>query len=828
MEAAPPSYQSAVAVDPWDLIACYVPSNDLCSATRVCSRWHSTFAPHLWGNPASHFGIEDDQVYIALTKFKRTLHTARLFVRLMTHTIHLPPAHAELYNGPHADWLRDLLERLPNLQSLIVRGLPFFDHASLQALRFSKPRQADRSAPPGVIELPGSNGHGFDASSTFTSFGLRLLDCSRCSNVTGIGLAQALSRFESLLYLDLSFTSAARELSVLSFLRRLSGLQVLRLRGISLTDSSIETLAAAIGLRVRSLDIRDNQISDRGVGTLVDNCFSSSDSIPPGGRSPALLPYLGGEMLQTYQGENFEGYLRSTFTKGFVSRLAIEDVPEGGITHLYISGNRLSVEGASDLIRSSRLHVFDVGHVFSDPDRYSSFSRQRNGHTDLNLPGVAKLTPVLAKYGSESLTFLRIDHGIVTEDTKDSNADEVVPGRIELGDTALPESSALTGVFELDWSSAQPPTYELPTTQTPRYELAGDPMQFVLSPAINDRPHLDDEVHEAGPRRGSAFAPECVDSLAANADSGGLLSPVSALGEGFMSLSGNDMTPVSPSSTPGSPMSPAVPPPGLYSRPRSYSSVAAERRARLAAHTRGAHNLHPAMIPHVNTLVLTDVPTSSLNKNEVDRIIRFIKNCAEEAKFAKAQAQLDYALPPGRKGHASSLKQSSDKIFALKRLVLEMASEKTRRRNSKASSWQPDQTMSVTEDRDTESLWSAAETDFSFFGDDEESNYPSLEPGSFAYSFNSREKEVSYSNGSDTPTANKAVAPPVEPKYDTIALISEFRKERKLAHQLHSTAGFDEVETEGYWSGLVQVVRPNDVLRRDEEVDIYGNRFRER
>ncbi|KXL45006.1 hypothetical protein M433DRAFT_67932 [Acidomyces richmondensis BFW] len=734
MEAAPPSYQSAVAVDPWDLIARYVPSNDLCSATRVCSSWHSIFTPHLWGNPASHFGIEDDQVYIALTKFKRTLQTARLFVRLMTHTLHLPPAHAELYNGPHADWLRDLLERLPNLQSLIVRGLPFFDHASLQALRFSKPSQANRSDPPGVIELPGSNGYVFEASSSSTSFGLRLLDCSRCSNATGIGLVQALSRFESLLYLDLSFTYAARELAVLSSLRRLSGLQVLRLRGINLTDNSIETLATAIRLRVRSLDIRDNQISDRGVRMLIDNCFASGDLIPPGGRTPALLPYLGGEMLQTYQGEDFEGYLRSTFTKGFVSRLAIEDVPEGGITHLYISGNRLSVEGASGLIRSCRLHVFDMGHVFSDSTRYSSLSKQHNGHTEFKLPGVEKLTPVLAKYGCERLTFLRIDHGIVTEDFKGLYAEKVVPDRIELGDT----------------------------------------------------------------------------------NSGGLLSPVCAFGEGPMSFSGNDMTPVSPNSNSGSPISSMVTSLGVYSRPRGYSSVGAERRTRLATHTRGDYNLHPAMIPHVSTLVLTDVPASSPNLDCVNRIISFIKNCAKEEAYAKAQAHLDYALPPGRKGHASALKQSSDKIFALKRLILEMASEKARRRNNKASPWQHDQTKSVTEDRDTESLWSAAETDFSFFGDDDESNYPSLEPGSFAYNLNSREKEISYRNGSNIPP------------FDTIAILSEFRKERKLAHQHHRMAGVDDEETEGYWSGLVQVVRPNDDLRSDEEVEIYGNRFRER
>lgn len=375
MEATPPSYAEATLNDHWNLIARYVPSNDLCSAALVSSRWHTTFAPHLWGNPASHFGIENDHVYVALTKFKRTLHTARLLVRSLTHTLHLPPAHAELYNGPHADWLRDILERLPNLQALIVRGLPFFDHSALQALRYATPRRREDAVPDNVIELPGSGGYTFQAAGRSSlTFGLRLLDASRCSNVTASGLVLALSRFDSLMYLDLSFTYSAREPIVLATLRKLQGLQVLKLRGLNLTDDALDSLAPAIGLKIRSLDIRDNRITDRGVRTLLEHCFASGDAVPAGRRSPALLPYLGAEMLDIYQGEEFEGYLRKTFTSSFVSRLAIEDVPEGGITHLYVAGNHLTAEGASGLLHSGRLHVLDLASVESGLMRHPSLT----------------------------------------------------------------------------------------------------------------------------------------------------------------------------------------------------------------------------------------------------------------------------------------------------------------------------------------------------------------------------------------------------------------------------------------------------------------------
>lgn len=65
MEEFPPSYQSSktALTEYWSIISEYVPSSDLCSASRVCQQWHAIFASLLWGNPASHWGIENDRVY---------------------------------------------------------------------------------------------------------------------------------------------------------------------------------------------------------------------------------------------------------------------------------------------------------------------------------------------------------------------------------------------------------------------------------------------------------------------------------------------------------------------------------------------------------------------------------------------------------------------------------------------------------------------------------------------------------------------------------------------------------------------------------------------
>ncbi|KAK3072046.1 hypothetical protein LTR53_007556 [Teratosphaeriaceae sp. CCFEE 6253] len=813
MEAFPPSYESATAVDHWNIVARYVPSRDLCSAALVCSRWHTTFAPHLWGAPASHFNHENDRVYVALTKFKRTLQTARLLVRSLTHTLHLPPAHAEIYNGPHADWLRNVLERLPNLQTLVVRGLPFFDHSALQALKHVKPKQDEDWRPANIIELPASGGLSFQGVSHSPSlFGLRLLDASRCSNVTANGLSQVLSRFEALMYLDLSFTYPARDASVLAVLRKLSGLHVLKLRGISLPDSTLDTLAPAIGVRVRSLDIRDNRITDRGVRVLLERCFAVGNAATAGTRSPALLPYLGAEMLDIYQGEDFEGFIRSTFSAGFVSRLAIEDAPEGGITHLYISGNQVTAEGASGLVRSGRLHVLDLGSVSRGLARHPSVNGRNGQDTTVVMPGVEKLTSVLSKSASDSVTFIRIDHSIVTKDAPCMHPEEIIQGRVELGDTSLPDMP--TNAVELDGTTIQHEVFELSAEHTPRYELPGDPTHFIISSAEADEP--------SGPRRGSAFAPEVVNALAAEQELATLLSPVSALGELTLDGTFSDLAPLSrTASLTGTPSSPSS-----GGRPRTYSSLAMERKARLNAHAIGSHNLHPAMLPHLSTLMLTDVPACTSDPEIIARLIAFIKHCSEEARLAKARAHLDYAIPPGRKGHASALKHSANKVFALKRLVLEMApTGALGKASSKASPWQHSTTKSMTEDRDSEALWSAADTDFSFFGEGDECDFPSLERGRFAYGLSVNEKQVAWSEESPAPARTPDRAKSGEDGIDVVAALATFRRERKQAHERTIAAGATDPDTEGYWEGVVQVVRPGTGLHADEELDYYGNTY---
>lgn len=724
---------------------------------------------------------------VALTRFIRTLPWARRGVRSLTHTLHLPPAHAEIYNGPHADWLREVLEGLPNLQSLIVRGLPFFDHAALNALKYTRLSHNRNQL---VLAQ--------------TPFGLRLLDASRCSNVTATGLQQALRRFDSLLYLDLSWTYPAKSPEVLRGLSQFRGLQVLKLRGISLKDDDVLILANAIKTRVRSLDLRNNQLTDRSVRVLLEQCFTPPPRRGNDGHvmSPSLLPYLGAEMLAIYRGVNFEAFLRNEFTDKFVGRLAMEDAPESGITHLYLSDNQLTVEGLSGLIRSERLHVLDAGSLL--PAMAS-----QDGSFSMDFPSLAKLTPVLAESASHGLTYLRIDHSLVTEKPPviQENAKESIPQRCELADT----SNYPCGVAELDHDTE---IYEMMGDTSFPAEVSGDAVSIVVTPTGFEKPTT--SIHQARRRR-SQDLPIPVQPEETN-ESGLHVTTLEQENDRSMSVLDEIFTP-----------SPIVNSHGLG---RSYSSIVKERKSRLQAHLTEAKGFHPGILPHLTTLVLTEVPPSSPTPDTSNRLISFIHSCSEETGLARLQAQLDWTVPPGQRTSHSHQRELLRESFALEQIVLEVAPcSLDQKKSEAASAWRHRGTKSVTQDQDSEALWAASQTDFSFFGEGETNSLDTyLEPTKPLTIMSGM--EVSVNPPPSSPSHPRVYPVDDEPKTETdvIAELSKFRRATKAEYQKREAGGEEEPNVDGYWDGNIRVVRKaKDVDPRfeDDEVwaDYYGNRF---
>ena len=780
MEDVPPSYQSAIDREAWNVIAPWITSGDLCSACLVSRKWHSIFVPFLWGDPARHFGIENDAVFQALTRFKRTLRKARPSVRALTHTLHLPPALSEIYGGPNREWLRDVLEYLPNLQSLIVNRLPFFDHQSCLALR-----------------TPSNRRKSFDGDdSEVPVYGLKLLLAAHEPNATASSIASALPCFQALVYLDLSYTTPVKDAAVLASLSNLYDLQVLKLQGIGLRDGEAEVLANSIGIKVRLLDLSNNLLSDMAVRSLMQACFMPSKGGNTDSRTTerqvedwpvGIRP--GPELfsLDTLRSEDLDRELLKQLTNPLTGRLAFEDIPHRGLTHLYIAGNRISVEGVSSLLQSERLHLLDVGAVENVKTivRTKSLSSNTGYRDEVRYPGAEKLVPVLAKFAAPNLTHLRIDHAVVTE--KHEFPEEFFPkpkpaielhGTIPLASELPPEERQFVEApapahYAVELPTSNDPIYEMDATPAqPRYELVGDIMQFAISPPIGDKPESSTPAlaEVLSPIRGEgAYAPEVVpkdepeaddsysegDDVVLNASGSGLASKPT-MKQKTNGVNGTDVSAViqngtlkSPGPVPESPVNvKQMERPANKVQHRTTASMT-HRSAQIAALLKkrprsallpshdlpgskdfeSASYLHPSQLPNLRTFILTDVPTSVPRSSPILAALKsFISACADESALAHLRAQTNYSLPPGRARHAAELDHARS-LFALRTIILEMAppgvGNKSRGQMLAERGWHSNKiraTMlkSSTGDHDSENLWSAAENDFSFFGEEGE------------------------------------------------------------------------------------------------------------
>lgn len=698
---------------------------------------------------------------MALTRFKRILRRARLTVRQLTHTLHLPPALSEIYGGPNSFWLRDVLECLPNLQSLIVSGLPFFDHHSLIALRY-----ASASRPPFQ-----------DSEHERPQYDLKLLLAEREPNTTSAALKEALLYFPHLVYLDLSYTSPARDPSVLAALANLWNLQVLKVRGVGMRDSEAEILANAVGIRVRLLDLRENHLTDMAVRSLMQACFLAPDTHLNGTHvntrqtddwSIGLAPGPDFLSLESLRSDDLDKELFKQLTHPLTGRLAFEDIPHKGLTHLYIADNDLSVEGLSSLLKSTRLHVLDGGSVDAVKTLLRSKSLSSStSYNEVRVPGSEKLVSVLRTYASNNLTYLRVNHTAVTEaiQTKEGSPSPDSTAELASEGKALFEAPA-SSHYALELPSGSDTVFELSAEQaSSKSGLPGDCVHFTLSSPIEtlpDRhgPASGDDKMQAESGEG-VFAPEVMpsgstggelvndDEVVLNATGSGLSSnatPDAAVSNSSSThaTEGEHKNSILPSNekcvdpTPSSPLASHIAQIETLLRKRS-SPLALERRNADAPQTDFSDPsipistfLHPSHLPHLRTLVLTDVPALvPAASTTMSALLRFICGCADEAYLAMLQAQTNYSLPPGHSRHAAEI-QHARSLFALRTIVLEMdtssqpnttASEARDHSRAKSS-----MLKSSTGDEDSEALWSAAENDFSFFDEEDECGIYQNEP----------------------------------------------------------------------------------------------------
>lgn len=685
----------------------------------------------------------------------------------------------------------------------------------------------------------------------FPQFWLRYLDASACTNATYSGLAEALQHFPALLYLDLSRTKSAKGADVLSVLKHCHSLRILKLRGLGLKDAEIEALATAVKTRLKSLDVRNNQLTDASARILLDNCFSlrkpwpprrpdglsaSSETVdsPASPSSPAMRhPFV----FDQYGNEDLDRVLRAKLVGEFAGNAFINDAYSDGITHLYISDNNITVEGVSGLLHSKRLHVLDAGTVARGltrkprPPSLLSFEEADGPAEEFAMPGAEKLSPIIKKFAAGRMTYLRINHAVVTEET--ATADLAV-GRVEMeGDLGIYAPSSAheldgfnevheaptdgAAVHEMSAGNQVLPA-ELPATEESQvFELPGD---FPSKPAvvINPPPPTTPPPEHQQP---NSYDDDDDDAVATEE----LLH-----GTEKIKLSEAEPAPL-PSEGESAPEPLATLQAHDTQRRRRASSLAVDdRRARLEFRQSNEHHLHPGMLPALDTLVLTDVPREVESPAIVKRLTQFIADCAEETHLARLAARGAYALPPGRDRQLAE-REFARGLFGLRRVVLEMEPVGRVVQKKKVGAWRQYPSKSSTEDPDSEAFWAAAERDFSFFGD-EECGVPSLEPGgrSLPPLAGMSEKVVVLPDAAGPVPV--LVQHEARRRIDVCAELTRFRKERKAAYQAALKRGEDEPEVEGYWEGEIQVVRPPPRVEGGAldgegggEVDCYGNYF---
>ena len=720
-------------------------------------------------------------IAVALTRFKRSLKWARPSIRQLTHTLYLPPAESEIYDRPHAEWLREILEKLPKLQSLIVPQLPVFDHASLLALQA---RSTTRL---------------LEAEDQAPAFALRLLIATQCLNTTPRSLEAALTSFPNLVYIDLSWTLGARDPSVLDKLQYMQNLQILKLRGIQLRDDDTETLAKSIKTRVRSLDVRSNLLTDRSVRTLLHFCFPAAGEGDgtthnhPGALSgaaeedwPSSIVRPDPALLDEFRDVSFDERYYRRLTTSVVSRLPFEDQPHSGITHLAIADNYLTVEGLSSLVKDAKLYVLDAGNI----ETTKAFRRPRSSSKEvldlqngyLRLPSTEKLVPLLEEHASKILTCLRLDHCVVTKQAP------------------MLEQEPLPEPYELDESSASGkvnasiPTYELSNEEPPeRFELPGDPVRFIVTPAMGKKPGLESTPSSPIARRESIYAPEVVDEENE--------SPA-RVSTSLDNVSQTSNTKYDDRSRPEATVTATSPEPSLRSLER-------RRRELRDDETRRPHGLLPGMVPKVRILTLTGVPSFTNDTRIIDSLKNFVRSCAAEHELAALEAQMEsqYTSIPSH-NHPKLRQRTVQDIFALRTLMLEMGPPSLPDPSINSpltppTTHFPHRTKSSTEDPDSEAFWTAQENDFSFFDDDnEECGLPSTEPVSHFPVSALAEKITLPTTTPSTPPMTPNTKSNPNAALDVIQSLITFRKERRAAFE---RSGHEFVE--GYWPGEVKIVR---------------------
>jgi hypothetical protein len=282
-----------------------------------------------------------------------------------------------------------------------------------------------------------------DRMSSESNFRPVLLSATGCSQLF---IPMFISNQESainLLYLDISWTKQKPE--DLLILATPPHLKILKMRGLSLRTSDITRLLHKLKLRLFSLDMAYNDLTDEVIPLLLANNFLPSleqraDTLPriDGGQSIHPGRYLEDAPAYrertdpTEEQENAiaEGriHLRADNVDGVFAHLLENEhtkfirgphwmppvgdslMQQTGLTHLYLSNNHLTSHALEVLLSgTNRLQLLDFGSAEQPPHQVRSKYKSVRAYNQANT--LKLLKPSI----SQRLESLRVHHSIVTQ-----------------------------------------------------------------------------------------------------------------------------------------------------------------------------------------------------------------------------------------------------------------------------------------------------------------------------------------------------------------------------------------------------------------------------
>ncbi|VUC20609.1 unnamed protein product [Clonostachys rosea] len=268
MDALPSYHEATTRLDWLDFVAPYIQFSELSSLCLVSRRFWKALAPLLWADlltAVSQTGLDpSDHVSWWLDFVFNRLGSVRPETRQLVHVLDTRGFAKDAYDfaldSTFQQSLKQALGLLPNVNCLLLDG-----HQDVAPSTLIGPNTKP-------LQLLSISGSPFQLPNAFFN----------------------LPALQSLVYLDASHVPGS--INPLIQPSILPDLRILKIRGRELDNTTLKALTALFRLRLWSLDIAHNKISDDVVGTITTNCFPMTKL-----RSPQHF-YAEGKLVEAEHG----------------------------------------------------------------------------------------------------------------------------------------------------------------------------------------------------------------------------------------------------------------------------------------------------------------------------------------------------------------------------------------------------------------------------------------------------------------------------------------------------------------------------------------------